>query len=567
MHSWFNFLVSVLCCTVLVGGCTALPGSNNLNRENANLTQQSRTYLAQANFDERLGETTQLELRVLGLADEEPLALGALGSALIETNASSLTGHQALIAFYEHVDAAEAAALHLQRADQIMKAIRATGDGSRQQPFRALSRADARLLVSHSGDQLVGDIYQSNGAAPLQLLVLSRPDGKSPITSTYFDLSALIEPVGGKKGNPWDVLRILADNEDTAAQAAIGTYLARQQRYEPAVRWLEQATRDDNLLAHTLLARIYWYQSGLKNTSRDTQAQSDAPSLDQGAAELTQLAIDNHIAAIELGSTESMYTLGRLLLEDSAKAPLEHTSGVIMNPQRKIAGAIELLEQAGALGYAEAYLYLARQSQRGDYLAASADSTNAYFAKAAELKNPGAIIRYARYIASSPEQSAKTPIIPLLTELAESGDAEAMVVLGNIYAKGVDVRPSTRKAIRWYKKAVAQVQASHHGDAAIVNEVAWTLAVTDRKGLHKPGYAQTIMDAMMSNNKEGQRHPEYLDTWAATYAANGNFERAIELQKLALEIARNQERDDVIGILQAHLRFFEAGTHLKDRTP
>jgi ADP-dependent phosphofructokinase/glucokinase len=111
------------------------------------------------------------------------------------------------------------------------------------------------------------------------------------------------------------------------------------------------------------------------------------------------------------------------------------------------------------------------------------------------------------------------------------------------------------------------VQASHHGDAAIVNEVAWTLAVTDRKGLHQPGYAQTIMDAMMSSNKQVQQHPEYLDTWAATYAANGNFEKAIELQRLALQIARNQERTDVIDILKAHLKFFEAGTHIKDRTP
>ena len=135
-----------------------------------------------------------------------------------------------------------------------------------------------------------------------------------------------------------------------------------------------------------------------------------------------------------------------------------------------------------------------------------------YFAKAAELNNPKAIISYARYIANSPNQSAKTQIIPLLSSLAESGDAEAMVVLGNMFAKGVGVKPSTRKAIRWYKKAVSKVQASHHGDAAIVNEVAWTLAVTDRKGLHQPGYAQTIMDAMMNGNKQVQRHPEYLDT-------------------------------------------------------
>jgi TPR repeat protein len=422
-------------------------------------------------------------------------------------------------------------------------------------------------MMSDSGHQLVGDIYQSNSAAPLQLLVLSRPDETSPVTSTYFDLSDLIDPVAGEDGNPWDVLRILADAEDTAAQAATGTYLARQQRYEPAIRWLELASRNDNLLAHTLLARIYWYQSGLRNPPQSTDGQTEANASRKSTAELTQLAIDNHIAAIDLGSTESMYTLGRLLLEDSAQPAHTPSAQVVIDPRRKTAGAVELLEQAGALGYAEAYLYLARQYQRGSYVEANENLANAYFAKAAELKNPKAIISYARYIGASPDQSAKTQIIPLLSQLAESGDAEAMVVLGNMFAKGVGVRPSTRKAIRWYKKAVSTVQASHHGDAAIVNEVAWTLAVTDRKGLHQPGYAQTIMDAMMSSNKQVQQHPEYLDTWAATYAANGNFEKAIELQRLALQIARNQERTDVIDILKAHLKFFEAGTHIKDRTP
>ena len=567
MRRPMNILTTAFCWALFASGCAGLPANKAATQTKANLEQERAAYLSQAEFQDTLKESTGLELRALGLGADEPLALGALGSALVEANASSLTGHHALTVFYQHVDAEEAAVLHRQQLDSIKKIIRETGDGSRQQPYRVLSRADARLMVSDSSHQLVGDIYQSNSAAPLQLLVLSRPDETSPVTSTYFDLSDLIDPVAGEDGNPWDVLRILADAEDTAAQAAIGTYLARQQRYEPAIRWLELASRNDNLLAHTLLARIYWYQSGLRNPPQSTDGQTEANASRKSTAELTQLAIDNHIAAIDLGSTESMYTLGRLLLEDSAQPAHTPSPQDVIDPRRKTAGAVELLEQAGALGYAEAYLYLARQYQRGSYVEANENLANAYFAKAAELKNPKAIISYARYIGASPDQSAKTQIIPLLSQLAESGDAEAMVVLGNMFAKGVGVRPSTRKAIRWYKKAVSTVQASHHGDAAIVNEVAWTLAVTDRKGLHQPGYAQTIMDAMMSSNKQVQQHPEYLDTWAATYAANGNFEKAIELQQLALQIARNQERTDVIDILKAHLKFFEAGTHIKDRTP
>jgi TPR repeat protein len=565
-HSMIVF-TTVFFCTLVASGCAVLPEQNANVQTDTKLALQRTTYLSQSGFPELLEESTGLELRILGLGADEPLALGALGSALLEANASSLTAHHALAVFYQHVDAEEGAALHRQQLDRLKQNIAATGNGSRQQPYRVLSRADARLFVSDSGNQLVGDVYQSNSAAPLQLLVLSRPNTASPVASTYFDLSDLINPVAGENGNPWDVLRILADAEDTAAQAAIGTYLARQQRYDTAIRWLELASRDDNLLARTLLARIYWYQSGLEPSRENADEQGDLGQSAKSRAELTQLAIDNHIAAIGLGSTESMYTLARVLLEDATQPAPSEFAPVVIDSARRTAGAVDLLEQAGALGYAEAYLYLGRQYQRGNYVEANEDLANAYFAKAAELNNPKAIISYARYIANSPNQSAKTQIIPLLSSLAESGDAEAMVVLGNMFAKGVGVKPSTRKAIRWYKKAVSKVQASHHGDAAIVNEVAWTLAVTDRKGLHQPGYAQTIMDAMMNSNKQVQRHPEYLDTWAATYAANGNFEKAIELQRLALQIARNQEREDVIDILKAHLKFFEAGTNIKDRTP
>jgi TPR repeat protein len=226
-----------------------------------------------------------------------------------------------------------------------------------------------------------------------------------------------------------------------------------------------------------------------------------------------------------------------------------------------------LLEQAGDLGHAESLLYLASQYQRGTLLPANEDRANRLFAEAANLRNPKAVVSYARYIAASPERRSETQLIPLLRELADADNAEAMVVLGNLYAKGVSVKRSSRAAVRWYKRAVAQVQASHHGNAAVINEVAWNLAVSNQKGLLKPSYAQAIMDTMMQSNKQVQSHPEYLDTWAATYAANGNFIKAIELQKRALHYARIQERTDVIAILQTHLESFEAGANITDRTP
>ena len=559
-----------LCSALLLGvlsACATTTGNladstKTPNTANSKEVADVTPYLALPDFAEQLGYMTSLEARVLALNKDEPLAMGALGSALVERNPNNLTGNYALTAFYQHLDAAEATATHRLAFDQRQREILASGDGSQERPYRVTSRAEAILTVMQDEQVIVGSIYQSIGSMPLQLLLLSRKDSASPVASRYFDLSIIASALGaedeGSRDNPWGALRILADNDDSAARAAIGTYLAGQRRYESAIGWLEMAGQEPNLLAHTLLARIFWYQSGLTGTK--SEGDSTPAKTAQG---LMAKAVENHVKAIDLGSTESMYTLGRWLLEDT------HTSSEdpVLSPQKKQEKALLLLQQAGGLGHAESYIYLASQYQRGSRLPKSDDLANRYFAKAADLRNPKAVISYARYVAGSSERESQTRLMPLLRELADADDPEAMVVIGNLYAKGVEVRRSARKAMRWYKKAVDQVQSSHHGNAAIVNEVAWTLAVTGQKGLQKPDYAQEIMDEMMSSNKQVQNHPEYLDTWAATYAANGNFPKAIELQKRALHFARTQERDDVIVILQNHLESFEAGANITDDIP
>lgn len=556
MPNVLNTAHTLLASLLLFTGCAQMASdpitSGGLTTANApNLTPRA--------FSEQLTDTTSLEARILAVGDEEPLALGPLGTALIERHPESLTGHYALMLFYKHVDAADIGLQYQQAFDERLRFNLQSGDGSTERPYQVLSKADAELMIRAEGQTIVGSIYQSSKPSPLQLLLLTRADDRSPVISHYFDLPTLIPASRGRDpetdieaDNPWDTLRILADNHDSAARAAIGTYLTRQRRYDAAIGWLELAAREENLLAHTLLARIYWYQSG--------SAEKADKSFDKNqlsVAELTQLSMDNHIKAVELGSTESMYTLGRLLLEDS--------KGQGDGPQQ--GRALEFLQRAGTLGHAESYLYLANQYQRGLLVEKNENLANRYFAQAADLRNPKAIISYARYIVASPNRQSQTSLMPLLEELADTDNPEAMVVIGNLYARGVSVKRSNWRAVRWYKKAVAQAEASHHGSAAVINEVAWILAVSNQKGLQKPSYAQAIMDTMMQSNKDVQTHPEYLDTWAATYAANGNFPKAIELQKRALHFARTQDRTDVIDILQTHLESFEAGANITDRTP
>ena len=129
------------------------------------------------------------------------------------------------------------------------------------------------------------------------------------------------------------------------------------------------------------------------------------------------------------------------------------------------------------------------------------------------------------------DNEANGQIYQRLEDLAGNDEAEAMVILGNLYARGIASKASNRTALRWYKKAVKTAPAN----ADIVNEVAWTLTVSDIPGLKRAKYAKSIMDFLMDEDEDARIRPEYLDTWAATHAASGDFERAIALQQIDLE--------------------------------
>ena len=47
-----------------------------------------------------------------------------------------------------------------------------------------------------------------------------------------------------------------SQSRDSTAQAAIGAYLVKQ-NYKAAINWLTASAQQDNLFAHTLLARIF----------------------------------------------------------------------------------------------------------------------------------------------------------------------------------------------------------------------------------------------------------------------------------------------------------------------
>lgn len=522
-------------------------------------------FLSQPDAMARYLRLSELEAQALALAADEPLRLGSVGSAILEIYPASYTGHFVLEKFYRDLESNDAQQLHASWLRHLGNTAADGADGSIDAPYRVMSINDARTFLAMQGLLETGALYQSNAATPLGLTMLARESAQKPLRTQQFDLSSILQPLTKdlagaqtvQPNNPWPLLRELASNENSAAQASIGTFLAKQRRFDAAVGWLEVAARSGNLFANSLLARIYWFKAGSaqKQAPQQNSAESDYPQ--PTVQEFKQMALENHLQAIALGSADSMYTLGRLYIEE------------FFGPGNNAEG-ITLLEQAGGLGKAEALLYLGHQFRTGQRLDANPTAAKEYLEQAAALQNPAAIISYARYLTTATGQeniSAHESLMPWLLELADTDHAEAMVVLGNLSARGIAAPKSSRRALKWYKKAVRNAGSHHHGAAEIINEVSWTLATTPINSLRDSRYARTIMDKLMAADEAARDRPEYLDTWATTYAATGDFVTAIDKQQQAISKAEEQQRNDVLEILRKHLSKFKAGDRIVDQVP
>ena len=522
-------------------------------------------FLSQPDLMTRYLRLSELEAQALALAADEPLRLGSVGSAILEIYPASYTGHFVLEKFYRDLESSEAQQLHAAWLRHIRETTIGDADGSTDAPYKVMSINDARTFLAMQGLRETGALYQSNAETALGLTMLARENAQAPLRTKQFDLTSILQPLTAdlagaqtiQPNNPWPLLRELASSRNSAAQASIGTFLAKQRRFEAALGWLEVAARPGNLFANSLLARIYWFRAGTAQKQEQQQSPTDSDDAQPTAEEFKQMALENHLQAVALGSADSMYSLGRLYIEE------------FFGPGNNAEG-ITLLEQAGRLGKAEALLYLGHQFRTGQRLEANPTAAKDYLEQAAALQNPTAIISYARYLTTATGQeniSAHERLMPWLLELADTDHAEAMVVLGNLSARGIAVPKSSRRALKWYKKAVRNAGSHHHGAAEIINEVSWTLATTPINSLRDSRYARTIMDKLMAADEAARDRPEYLDTWATTYAANGDFVTAIDKQQQAISKAEEQQRDDVLEILRMHLSKFKAGDRIVDQVP
>ncbi|MBM4205131.1 MAG: sel1 repeat family protein [Gammaproteobacteria bacterium] len=511
-----------------------------------------------------------LERQALAIMADEPLKLGAIGTTILDLYQGSLAGHMALEAFYSHVGSTDAAIPHTAWIKRIRAQIE-SASGTLESPYRVTGQSEATAHLTVQALDPVGGIYQSEPHAPLTLALLGKQTNGAIKTSFYSldpmfrALTARFPPAEGEpepktlKGDEaaaaqanqaLAMIGILARESDSAAQTSVGAFLAARRRTEDALGWLGAAARNGNLVANMLIAGIYRDQI------------KDAPD-DKTREEYTSQIVDNYTHAISLGSADAMYSLGVLYLNGQFG-------------KENVASGLPLLEQAAALEHSDSLTHLGTLHALGEHFPEDQAKAAEHFIRAAALGNPRATYAYARLlIAPENKLTLDGRVHDWLQTLADNEDAEAMVHLGNLHARGVGFAASgklatkpkagrdNRRAARWYKAAVKL----NPDDPNIVNEVAWTLAVSDIEGLPQPRYAKTIMDRLMTQNEDASTRPEYLDTWAAIHAANGEFKQAIVLQEKALNRAKELKREDVYDILEEHLQKFRAGEVIVERAP
>lgn len=522
-----------------------------------------RAFFAAPDFAERMQRLRVLETQALRALDQEPLRLGAVGSAILDHYYGSLAGHEALVRFYSHLESDEQAAWHRAWVAAIKSAIESSekqiGE-ERASPtaYVALSDTEAEAFLIARGQRTVGGRYQVDDERFLLWLSAGREgEGVSPVLFDLGDLYATVAAAVNRDRdtvmpvdrpmtcatfdicadfNTYAFARVLALSGDSAAQTFIGWEMKAIKRLDDAGRWLEQASADQNALASLLLADVFLLKA--------LAAGSDRASWLAGAER-------NLLLAISAGFDSAMLRLGVLYLGGEYG-------------EENVAEGEPLIRRAADLDNVEALLRLGGWHAGGTVLNKDMALSEQYFHRAAELDDQSKV-HYARFL-THPEvgRNLNDQAWRWLREVAKEGDPEAMLLIGDLYARGEHVSKSLRRAKSWFRNVVKATPDNAH----FVNEVAWRLAASSVERLRDERYALKIMDRVMADEgNEARRNPAYLDTWAAAFAANGEFERAIAVQEKAIELARdNGDPNGELGILTEHLNAFRARQVISDDT-
>lgn len=216
--------------------------------------------------------------------------------------------------------------------------------------------------------------------------------------------------------------------------------------------------------------------------------------------------------------------------------------------QKEPVRALSLLERAGIRAgkeYGEVCYGAAEY-----YRATDQKKTLHYLKEASDQGHAGAIIIYATCLLMGAEaEDSKADGLKLLTDLAERGDKNAALNLGDLYYKGEDVEADCEKAVYYYEKTENPEQiedypkavyrlAKRKREAGELEEAFRCYTIAARSGISG---AQNWLAIMYMNGSGTEKNEEEGEKWYRIAAENQNFSAAWNLGRFYLGQGKLEE--------------------------
>jgi len=136
----------------------------------------------------------------------------------------------------------------------------------------------------------------------------------------------------------------------------------------------------------------------------------------------------------------------------------------------------------------------------------------------------------------------------LTAELKESNQyADVSVVL----AKRLIATGQIRRGFEKYRDALKL----RPGNVDVLNSLAWLQSASDIKDIRNPQEALRL--AKKACKLSDYNIPQALDSLAVAYAANDEFEEAVETAKKAIALARSEDKENMAGRIQKRLELYK----------
>ena len=478
----------------------------------------------------------EIEEQIIARLDASPFEVGPLASALLDLEPENLVAQLGLAVFYEAVEEPMSAAHHMALAKDLASRIEMVGTS-----FVVASPAQAEAHLRALDYKCIGWRYLPSSPLAYQIValdnegvnhdfdfLLARPENLVPEGfvvdfAKFEDIHFLLMPVRSRLG-------------DTAARAYI-----RQMQFEHS----ETGSSLPDWFANLPAARPNIHIDLLKGYERQNAAVRET---DEARLAALRAAERHYSRAARAGSGEAMYMLARLYRSrELGRGNQEKAAELYVSAAnaRNLAATRELarfLERGDSVF--DQHLERARNLYRNAHLWGGNADLRAY-------------IEFLRRHKGAVDFDSEA--LQALRAQAKDKHAWSLMTLANLYADGVGVRINYRRARNLMRDAAREAPEVPE----LINEVAWVLATSNRRQLRDDRFALDVMEHMMTANEDAQSNPMYLDTWAAAYAANGDFEEAVRLQNLALDAADDSRlSDDLLSEMKTHLAHFNAGKAL-----